>query len=135
MDSRKIVFRETGIVVIGQVICVAAMLGIFALLQKFDRSVLLGGITGGLMAVLNFFFFMAVCVSLAADKEEKQDVKGGQVLVRVSYLVRIAVLFLVFFACLKSGYFNLFALLLPLLFTRPVLTVAEFFRKSGEKKA
>ena len=134
MDSRKIVFRETGIVVIGQVICVAAMLGIFALLQKFDCSVLLGGITGGLMAVLNFFF-MAVCVSLAADKAEKQDVKGGQVLVRVSYLVRIAVLFLVFFACLKSGYFNLFALLLPLLFTRPVLTVAEFFRKSGEKKA
>ena len=134
MESRKIVFKETGIVAAGQVICVAAMLGIFALLSKFDRSVLLGGITGGALAILNFFF-MAVSTSLAADKAEKQDVKGGQMLVRISYFVRIAVLFIVMFACLKSGLFNLIALLLPLLFTRPVLTVAEFFRKSGEKQA
>ena len=119
-------------VVVGQVICVAAMLGIFALLSKFDRSVLLSGVTGGVLAILNFFF-MAVGTSLAADKAEKQDVKGGQMLVRVSYFVRIAVLFLVLFACMKSGYFDLFALLIPLLFTRPVLTIAEFFRKSGEK--
>ena len=132
MESRKIVFQETAVVVVGQVICVAAMLGIFALLSKFDRSVLLSGVTGGVLAILNFFF-MAVGTSLAADKAEKQDVKGGQMLVRVSYFVRIAVLFLVLFACMKSGYFDLFALLIPLLFTRPVLTIAEFFRKSGEK--
>ena len=132
MESRKIVFKETAVVVVGHVICVAVMLGIFALLGKFNRSVLLGGIVGSLTAILNFFF-MAMCVSLAADKAEKQDVKGGQALVRMSYLIRTVMLFLVFFACLKSGFFDLFALLIPLLFTRPVLTVAEFFRKSGEK--
>ena len=132
MESRKIVFKETAVVVVGHVICVAVMLGIFALLGKFNRSVLLGGVVGSLVAILNFFF-MAMCVSLAADKAEKQDVKGGQALVRMSYLIRTVMLFLVFFACLKSGFFDLFALLIPLLFTRPVLTVAEFFRKSGEK--
>lgn len=132
MDSRKIVWKETGIVAVGQVICIAVMFAVFALLSRFDRSVLLGGIVGGLAAILNFFF-MAVSTSLAADKAEQQDVKGGQMLVRISYLVRIAVLFIVLFACMKSGYFDLFGLLLPLLFTRPVLTIAEFFRKSGEK--
>lgn len=133
MNSRKIVFQETAIIAIGQVICIGAMFGIFALLGRFDRSVVLGGVVGGLLAILNFFF-MAVCMDLAADKAEKQDVKGGQALVRISYFVRIAVLFIVFFACLKSGYFHIFALLLPLLFVRPTLTIAEFFRKSGETK-
>ncbi len=133
MSSRKIVFKETAIILIGQVICVGVMLGVFALLSKFDRSVVLGGVAGGLLATLNFFF-MAVCMDLAADKAEKQDVKGGQALVRISYLVRIIVLFIVLFACVKSELFNLFALLIPLLFVRPTLTIAEFFRKSGEKK-
>lgn len=134
MDSRKVVFRETGIVAIGQVLCVAVMMGVFALLGRFDRSVVLGGIVGGLLAIFNFFF-MAVCVSLASDKAARQDVKGGQNLVRISYFVRLLVLFGVLFACLKSGLFQIFALLLPLIFTRPILTIAEFFRKSGETKA
>lgn len=133
MGSRKIVFQETGIVAIGQVICVSIMFGVYALLSKFDRSVVLGGVVGGVLAILNFFF-MAVCMDLAADKAEKQDVKGGQALVRISYFARLIVLFILLFACLKSGYFEIFALLLPLLFVRPTLTIAEFFRKSGETK-
>ena len=32
MDSRKLVFQETAIVLIGQAVCIAAMFGIFALL-------------------------------------------------------------------------------------------------------
>ena len=49
MDPRKIVFQETAVVAVGEVICTAAMIGIFALLSSFDRSVLLGGIVGCLM--------------------------------------------------------------------------------------
>ena len=41
------------------------------------------------------------------------------------------VLGLLLFACGRSGYFNLFSLVLPLVFVRPVLTVAEFFHKKG----
>ncbi len=133
MNSRKIVFHETAIILIGQVICIGIMFGVFALLSKFDRSVVLGGVVGGLLATLNFLI-MAICLDLAADKAEKQDVKGGQALTRISYFMRLIVLFVVLYACLKSGYFNIFALLLPLLFVRPTLTIAEFFRKSGETK-
>ena len=133
MNARKLVFKETAIVLAGQIVCVGAMLGIYALLGRFARPVLLGGIVGGLMATLNFFF-MAVCVNLAADKAEKQDVKGGQMLVRISYFARLAVMFVVLFACMKSGLCDVLASVLPLVFTRPVLTIAEFFRKSGEKQ-
>lgn len=133
MDGRKIVLKETAVVLAGQVICLGVMLAVFALLGKFDSPVLLGGLIGTLLSALNFFF-MAIGTSLAADKAENQDVKGGQKLIRISYISRIAILFLVLFACLKSDLFNIFALLLPLLFTRPILTVAEFFRKPGGKK-
>lgn len=130
MDSKKIVFHETGIVALGVAICTVLMVAVFALLGYFDASVLLGGIAGAVLAIGNFFF-MALGTSLAADKAEKQDVKGGQALVQQSYMLRLAVLFILLFLCAKSGLFNLFALVLPLVFVRPVLTAAEFFRKKG----
>lgn len=132
-QSRKIVFQETAVVLIGQIVCVAVMFGIYALLGRFDVSVLLGGIVGGLLATANFFF-MAVGATLAADKAEQDNVKGGKAMIQSSYMIRLVVLVVVLFACAKSGYFNLLALLLPLVFTRPILSVGEFFRKSGENK-
>lgn len=133
MDSRKYVLKETAIVAIGQTVCVAAMIGIFALLSAYDRSVLLGGIFGGLLAVLNFFF-MAVGATLAADKAENQNVKGGQATIQLSYMARMVLLFVILFALVKSGLCNVIAVVLPLAFTRPILTIGEFFRKSGEPK-
>lgn len=134
MDSRKIVLKETAIVSIGVAICTAAMIGIFALLGQFDRSVLIGGIAGGVLATLNFLF-MAIGASLAADKAQEQNVKGGQAMIHTSYLVRMVVLFIILFALVKSGLCNVICAVLPLAFTRPILTIAEFFRKSGEVKA
>lgn len=128
MDSRKIVLTQTALVAAGELIGVAAMIGIFALLNRLDSGVLLGGAAGGVLAVLNFFV-MAIGASLAADKAEAQDVAGGKRLLKTSMLVRYAVLFLVLFACAKSGLFNKIALVVPLVFVRPTLTLAEFFRK------
>lgn len=133
MDSRKIVFRETAVVAIGEVIGVAAMYAVFALLGYFDRAVLFGGLIGGGMAILNFLF-MAIGASLAADKAEAQNVKGGKSLLQTSMLLRYIVLFVVLFACAKSGMFNKIALVVPLIFVRLTLTVAEFFRKKEEPK-
>ena len=125
MDSRKLVFKETAVVLIGQAICVAAMIGICVLLGVYSQPVLLGGIFGGILAVLNFFF-MAVSAMLAADKAEQQNVKGGQLTVQLSFLLRMGLLFIILFALIKSGLCN------SLVFTRPILFVGEFFRKSGE---
>lgn len=130
MDPKKIVFTETGIVALGQLICVAAMIGVFVLLGHFDYTVLLGGVIGAVVAIGNFFF-MAVGISLAADKAQAQDVTGGKALVKGSYLIRILVMLVILFACAKSGLCNPIALVLPLVFVRPTLTIAEFFRKKG----
>lgn len=128
MDSRKLVFKETAVVLMGQAICVGTMLGVFALLGQFNIAVLLGGIIGAILAAANFFF-MAITASLAADKAVDQDVEGGQKLMKASYPVRILILAVILIALAKSGICNVVALVLPLVFVRPILTVAEFFRK------
>jgi len=128
MDSRKVVYHETAIVAVGELICVAFMLAVYALLGRFDSTVLLGGIIGLLLAVLNFFF-MAVGASLAVDKAANQDVAGGKKQIKLSYTFRMIAIFVILFACVKSGLCNALASVLPLVFVRPVLTVAEFFRK------
>ena len=128
MDSRKVVYHETAIVAVGELICVALMLAVYALLGRFDSTVLLGGIIGLLLAVLNFFF-MAVGASLAVDKAANQDVAGGKKQIKLSYTFRMIAIFVILFACVKSGLCNALASVLPLVFVRPVLTVAEFFRK------
>ena len=131
MDSRKLVFKETAVVLIGQAICVAAMIGICVLLGIHSQAILLGGIFGGILAVLNFFF-MAISTMMAADKAEQQNVKGGQLTVQLSFLLRMGLLFVILFALIKSGLCDPLAAVLPLVFTRPILFVGEFFRKSGE---
>lgn len=133
MDSRKIVFRETAVVAAGEIVGVAVMYAVFALLGYFDRAVLFGGLIGGGMAILNFLF-MAIGASLAADKAEAQNVKDGKSLLQTSMLLRYVVLFVVLFACAKSGLFNTLSLVVPLIFVRPTLTIAEFFRKKEEPK-
>lgn len=129
-ESRKIVLNETAIVAVGVAICVALMCGVYALLGKFGIPVLLGGLVGGLLATGNFFF-LAVVATLAADRAQAQDVQGGQKLMKSSYPIRLLVLAGLLILCAKSGYFDLIALVLPLVFVRPVLTIAEFFRKKG----
>ena len=128
MDSRKLVIQESAVVLLGTSLCSAAMVGIFALLGKFDSTVLLGALVGTVLSTLNFFF-MAVIAMMAADKAEKQNVKGGEALIRGSYPIRMAVLFLILFAFAKSGLCNPIALVVPLVFVRPTITIAEFFRK------
>jgi len=93
--------------------------------------VLAGGVAGGLLSTLNFFF-MAVGTSLAADKAEAQDVKGGKATLQISMLLRYLVLFVLLFALAKSGQCDILALALPLAFVRPILAVGEFFRKTGD---
>ena len=129
-DSRKLVFKETAFIAIGELICVALMCGVYALLGKFSIRVVLGGLVGLLVATGNFFA-LAVVATLASDKAEAGDPASGQKLMRSSYPIRLLVMAGVLILCAKSGFFDVIALVVPLLFIRPILTIAEFFRKKG----
>ena len=128
MESRTFIIRKTLVLLVGQAFCVTAACGVFALLDRFGRSVVLGGIIGAAIAVGNFFL-MAVAADRAADQAVGQDVKGGKATIKHSYTVRTIAIFVVLFALAKSGLCHAVALVLPLVFVRPILMVSEFFRK------
>jgi hypothetical protein len=131
MNCKNTAFRETRTVLIGQVICTAVMIAVFAVFGKYQLSVLLGGIAGALIATGNFFL-LSFFANRAADLAEAQDVVGGQKLIQLSYMGRMLGMFLVLIVLGKSGYFHALSLVLPLAFTRPILTIAEIFKKKGE---
>lgn len=134
MDPRKIILHETGTVAVGLVLCGAVMVGIFALLGYYDTSVLLGTVVGSVLSLANFFV-MAMSTSLAADRAQEQDIKGGQAMIQLSYMGRMIALLVVLVLCAGSGRFHLLALVLPLAFVRPILTAVEFLKKKGGKEA
>ncbi len=134
MRSHNIVIQQTLSLILGQLLCCGAMIGIYALLGRLDRSVLLGAGVGAVLATGNFFL-MALFADMAADKGMQQDVSGGQALIQLSYIGRLVVLFLALVVCARSGLFDLIALVLPLVFVRPILTVNGLRNKKGGEEA
>lgn len=131
MDSRKIVFKETAIVAVGELICSAIMVGIFAALGYFQMNVLWSALAGSLIMIANYFF-MAVTVSLAADRAQQGQVQQGQKMIQLSSTVRLLTMAVALFVGIRLGG-NVIALVLPLAFARPILMLAEFFRKKGDE--
>lgn len=134
MDNRSYILSQSLIVLLGEVILSALMVGIFAVLGYFDISVVLGAAAGAVLATANHLVLMLGVIGASA-KAEKQDVKGGQMLIQMSYMGRLIGLFLVLTLCAKSGIFNLIALVIPLVFTRPILTITDHFNKKGGNEA
>ena len=127
MQARKHVFRETGMMALGEIIGAALTVAVFWALGYFQTNVLWGALAGCLVTVGNYFF-MAVTVDLAADKAEQGQVQQAQKSVQLSSTVRLVVMGLVLFLCIRLGA-NVVALLVPLLLERPILMLSEFFRK------
>ena len=130
MDSRKIVLRETAFMAIGELMLSAIMVGIFAALGKFNLAVLLSALGGSLVMTGNHFF-MAITVNLAIDRAEQGNVKQAQKMIQLSSTLRLLVMGGLLFLGIRLGG-NVLALVLPLAFSRPILMLAEFFRKKGD---
>lgn len=132
MEEKKLLWREIAILGLGELLGTALMLGAFALLKQFDSAVLFGGLTGLFLSVLNYFL-MAVGIWRAADKAEQGDVNGGKRVIRLSMFGRYLFLLAALIVGAKSGLMHPIAMLVPLVLVRPILSIGEFFRKSGEK--
>lgn len=130
MEVRKFILKETLLLALGEIVCLGAMFGVFAMFDRFDLKVVLGGVIGVILALLNFFF-LAIMANRAADKAEAQDVKGGKATIKASFWGRMFGLIglLVLFAL--TGKCNTLAMVVPVLLGSPIIIVIEFLRKSG----
>ena len=133
MNSRTVIVKETLYLLLGELLCSAAVVGIYALLGALQPNVIWGVLVGSILSSANFFM-LGVSADAAADKAQEQNVKGGKSLMRMSYQLRLIVLFVILFAFAKSGLCSPLAMVLPLVLFRPILMVIEFLRKPGEKE-
>ena len=66
MKLQDAVRKTTRTIAVGTILLSVVMVGVFALLNRFDWTVVTGAVWGAVFAVLNFFL-MAVSVQSAAD--------------------------------------------------------------------
>lgn len=132
MNSRTFILQETLFLLLGEALCSAIIVGIYALIGALTPAVIWGVLVGTVLSTANFFM-LGVSADAAASKAQEQDVKGGKTLMRLSYQLRLIVLFVILFAFAKSGLCSPLAMVLPLVLFRPILMVIEFLRKPGEK--
>jgi hypothetical protein len=138
MNVRKFILRETALLALGELVCSAAIVGVFAMLGQFSYKVILGAVIGTILAVGNFFF-MAIASNAVADRtiaqgEGEDTVKQGKAAMKSSYGLRMLVIAVLLFVFAKTGHCNLIAMICPLFLILPIIMVIEFFRKSGEQK-
>jgi len=128
MDGAKFVKRETAVIAVGEMLLVGVMIAVFAIAGKFDWTVLVGGLAGGILTILNFYIMALNAVS-ASDKAVKNDVTGGKSLMHFSYIARYAVVFIVLCVLAITKVGHPVACALPLVFIQPVIYIKEFFKK------
>ena len=126
-EKRRMI-RELTRFALGQLICLGLMFGVYALLDKLTNKVLLGGCIGFALAVLNYCL-MALGVWSAAEKAEKGDAAGGKRTITVSMRGRYLLMILGLVAGAKSGWCDVIAMLIPLVLSRPLIFIGEFFRR------
>lgn len=134
MDVRKFIKQKLILLTISECVLVLLMSLVFVTFDRFDFTVVIGGLAGAVLAIANFFF-LAMAADSAADSAVAQDVKTGKNKMRSSYMMRMIVIFAILLVLAKTGVANPIALVIPFFVVKPLIMVDEFFRKPKDKKA
>jgi len=133
MFKNEDVIRQIVRVALGEIVCVAIMLGVYAALGYFTLKVLWGALLGCLLAILNFLF-LSIAVTRAIDQATTTgEAAKAKLSVQSSAGIRLLVIAVVLFVAFHAEVCDPVAALLPLLFMQVSMNVIEFFRKDGEK--
>lgn len=129
MKLQPAVKKTVRLLTLGCAICLVAMLAVFGVLHLlawvvFDYTVILGGVVGTGVAVLNFVL-MCLTVQAAAQIEDKKRMKGK---LQLSYNARMILQAGWVVAAFMLPWFQPVAAAVPLLFPSAVVIV---LRRSG----
>ena len=122
--------KETKHIAIGTLSLTAIMLLIFAILKKFDYTVLLGAILGSAWAILNFFL-----LGLTVQKATKENENKSRQVIQLSYSLRLLLTMGVGVLGIFVPIFNWVAVICPFLFPRITIFVMSIKNhKNKEEK-
>lgn len=132
MQKHREILRQVCRLMVALAVCVAIMLGVYALLGAFTSSVVVGAILGFVLAVGNFVS-LSITVSNAVDRAARdKDPQRAQLSIQASSVIRLLVLAAIYILLFRAKVCDPVAALLPLLMAQAVLKLVEFFRKDDE---
>lgn len=132
MQKHREILRQVCRLMVALAVCVAIMLGVYALLGAFTSSVVVGAILGFVLAVGNFVS-LSITVSNAMDRAARdKDPQRAQLSIQASGVIRLLVLAAIYILLFRANVCDPVAALLPLLMAQAVLKLVEFFRKDDE---
>lgn len=118
-------------VAIAELVCIALMLIVYLVIDRFTLKVVYGAILGGVLTLANFLA-LSITVSKAADRAENGDPVKAKTAVQGSSVLRLFILAAVYIIALRTDFFDPIAAVLPLLFLQICVSLVEYFRKDGE---
>ena len=116
--------KETVYIATWVLILSAVMESVFLCLGKWDYTVLLGNLLGGLAGVLNFLL-LGITVQKAVTKDEKD----AKTFMKGSQSLRTFMLFVIAAIGALLNIFNTWSTLIPLLFPRIAIAISPLIRK------
>ena len=132
MQKHRDILHQVTRLTIAMIICVGIMLGIYALLGIFTRSVLVGAVVGLILSIGNFVS-LSITVSNALDRAARDnDPQRAQLSIQTSSVIRLLVLAAIYILLFRAKLCDPIAALLPLLLAQGVLKLVEFFRNDKE---
>ena len=132
MQKHREILRQVCRLMVALAVCVAIMLGVYALLGAYTSSVVVGAILGFVLAVGNFVS-LSITVSNAMDRAARdKDPQRAQLSIQASGVIRLLVLAAIYILLFRAKVCDPVAALLPLLMAQAVLKLVEFFRKDDE---
>lgn len=129
MKPQKAVIDETIHIAIGSIIMAIIMLIVFAIVGRFDLSVLLGALAGTLFAIGNFFA-LGLTVQKAVVREDRK-----KSIMQLSYSVRMLLMVALIIIASRVSFLNWIALAIALLFPRITIFIMNIYMQINGKKA
>lgn len=128
MKIQKAIKDETLHIALGVVVLSLLMEAVFALIGKWDMTVLWGNLLGGIYAVLNFFILGLTVQKVANDGDEKR----GKSWMQFSYSTRMFGTVVIVFLGITMPYFNWLVVLLCQFFPRITIAAMGFSGKHAK---
>lgn len=128
-ESNKITFRTQLPVFLFQILLCGLMVGVYAIIGKFDNTVAFGALLGLAASTANYG--LMIVSLLKAEKSE--DPKKGQLKAQGFFVARMLALLAILIVALKFGPFNPLATLLPLILMRLAIYFGSLVIKRGGK--
>lgn len=128
MKVDRVVLKETRYLSIAVALCSLIMQGIFLILGKYDYTVFLGALLGGVAAILNF-----LCLGLAVQKATTMEAADAKKHMQASYSLRYLALGVVVVIGVVAPIFHWLPVALSLVFPRLWFLIMPAVRKDMKK--